>query len=526
MISSFRKCAQYTSLAITFSAVAANAEPWPSSVYNPAEAPAPFLLPIPCGGEIAMRQVITIPESTDENEAPLSDQSVMLGRDADDSRSFLEETRNGHIAGTLSDRETGDRFYLIGIYEVTVAQWDAVMKGPEACAERLSRADNLPKTDISWYDAIDFTRQLNRWLYSDTERFSQRLEALGADDVFVRLPTETEWEFAARGGAKVSTATRDQTLFFSEGSLEEYAWFNGSMSSGGKIRPVGGRKPNPLGLYDIYGNAEEIVLDPFQMTRIDRMHGAAGGYVVRGGSFLDPPETLTSARRDERPFFDTALGGEYRRRTMGFRIVLAGATIPDDLAAIDRFNAANQALARQLPETPADAQPLAQIAAAADEIGNKELRTKIDALKAQLEEEFARRNVLEARNIKVSVMNGALQAMDLSLGASAIDRFGDAYEAAKQSGGDADFYLPRIESEYERFFLLLDSYLETVNALSNNTAGTVKTQADTLVRELQERGDRYLIPFVRNVQSSIETSRRDHDAQKIVHFITPWPTRP
>lgn len=118
---------------------------------------------------------------------------------------------------------------------------------------------------------------------------------------FYRLPTEAEWEYAARAG---STSAR---FFGDKGNLEDYAWFEDN--SDFKYQKVGKKKPNPWGLYDIYGNVVEWVLDQYdpdcyqachsQGVVVDPWNRATEPYPhsVRGGSWDDPPDRLRSAAR-------------------------------------------------------------------------------------------------------------------------------------------------------------------------------------------------------------------------------------
>ena len=129
-------------------------------------------------------------------------------------------------------RVTVSNFY-IGKYEVTQKQWSQVMGGNPSHF----KGDNLPVGKVSWYDVQEFITRLN----SMTGKV-------------YRLPTEAEWEFAARGGVK-STGF----AFAGSNNPVDVAWFK--HNSGGSCRPVGSRGSNELGIYDMSGNVWEWVFD-------------------------------------------------------------------------------------------------------------------------------------------------------------------------------------------------------------------------------------------------------------------------
>ena len=126
-------------------------------------------------------------------------------------------------------------FYL-GKYEVTQAQFQSIMGSNPSGS---TKSPDCPVDNVSEDDARKFCLTLS--------------ERSGAD---ARLPSEAEWEYASRAGK----ATK---WFFGndESKIGEYAWFKGN--GGGKSHPVGQKKPNPLGLYDIYGNVSERISDKY-----------------------------------------------------------------------------------------------------------------------------------------------------------------------------------------------------------------------------------------------------------------------
>jgi formylglycine-generating enzyme required for sulfatase activity len=305
---------RWLALAVLLLASAAHAQtPWEGRQYNPQPRDDDVVLPMPCGGRMAFRRI-----DTPTGPNPLDDRAVTLGL-GDTDADYSEWIRQDFVAGPFADRQRKTRYYLLGKYEVTQDQLDAVMK--EACPEA-STQGRLPATGLSWYDAVEFTRRYTEWLLKNA---GAALPGEGEAKGFVRLPTEAEWEFAARGGSAVSDLDFRAKTFPMPDGTAKYAWFQGAKSAAGQIRPIGLLQPNPLGLHDMLGNAAEMVLEPYRLNKVGRLQGQPGGVTAKGGDFRTPEDRLRSALRVEYAPFDAATGQPLKLPTLGLRVALGAA---------------------------------------------------------------------------------------------------------------------------------------------------------------------------------------------------------
>ena len=196
--------------------------------------------------------------------------------------------------------------FKIGKYEVTQAEWRAVM-GEDPTKLYNKGCDQCPVESISWDDIQEFLKKLN--------------EQTGKG---YRLPTEAEWEYAARGGSESKGYK-----FAGSNNPEEVAWYMDNAKAGnengsqGTTRPVGSKKPNELGVYDMSGNVWEAVEDCWHANYENAPSGGLawlkgnGGdcvqRVLRGGSWINSSRGCrVSERHNGLPGEKLSLSGGFR----------------------------------------------------------------------------------------------------------------------------------------------------------------------------------------------------------------------
>jgi len=195
--------------------------------------------------------------------------------------SFLMGSDNGEPDEKPVHKVTITKPFHMGKYEVTQEQWKAVM-GTDAF-NRSSQSARCPADCVSW---------------EECQAFCQRLAEKAPGHTF-RLPTEAEWEYACRAGS-----TGDYCFGDEAARLPDYAWC--PLRSGYHTHPVGEKKPNAWGLYDMHGNVWEWCADwkgsYSDGEQTDPTGPAQGGVrVVRGGSCCSRPALCRSAYRDDAP---------------------------------------------------------------------------------------------------------------------------------------------------------------------------------------------------------------------------------
>lgn len=398
---------------------AAQEEPWDERFWNPEPDAADFVLPLPCGGSMAFRPVSTAVVAEDR----LADRPVLFGTQ-DGDRAYSDYLRTEYLAGWHTEAgEAGTRLYYIGKYEVTDDQWAAVM-GDEC--PRPGIRGRLPVADASWFDAVAFTRAYSDWL------FENRLDALPQEDgtpAYVRLPTEAEWEFAARGGTMVDDGEFRADRFPMSEALDRYAWHQSPQSCDGDLQIVGRLLPNPLGLHDVLGNVQELVLEPFRMNRAGRPHGQVGGFVARGGSCRSDEIVLTSAQRVEYPYFSAAVQGELRPQFTGLRVVLS-VPVVTSLSRLDDIREDLDEVLASRSEQPEDQTVLDRLDRLAGDVDNPDLLGSLEDIEAAIRSELALREEIEGRAVESAIQAGASLIRQYRDDIRSLDRLGIAARIA------------------------------------------------------------------------------------------------
>jgi formylglycine-generating enzyme required for sulfatase activity len=220
--------------------------------------------------------------------------------------------------GTVSGGESNERpvrnvtvsSFHMSIHPVTQREWIEIM----GTNPSYFRGDNLPVENVSWFDVIEYCNRRSQRegltpVYSDQGiNITVNWNANG-----YRLPTEAEWEFAAKGGNTAFFITE----YSGSNNVDAVAWFRGN--SGNRTHPVGTKAPNGLGLFDMSGNVLEWVWDWYgtypSSAQTDPRGPGSGSYrVLRGGSWFLSAEFVRSVNR-------SSFIPNLRNIDIGFRLV-------------------------------------------------------------------------------------------------------------------------------------------------------------------------------------------------------------
>jgi formylglycine-generating enzyme required for sulfatase activity len=226
--------------------------------------------------------------------------------------SFFMGSNEGAFRSNERVHEVTVSSFLIGETEVTQELYSAVMNQNPS----YFKGQNLPVDSVTWFDAVNFCNAL-----SEMSGLAPAYSVEGSNVIWnrdsrgFRLPTETEWEYAARGG-KSGGEILDKAGYAGGDAAGEVGWY--SVNSNRRPQPVKSKSPNLLGLYDMSGNVWEWCWDWYGDYPSDLVHDPVGissgrNRVFRGGAWVTPANQLRVTFRVGNP-------PDSKAYSVGFRV--------------------------------------------------------------------------------------------------------------------------------------------------------------------------------------------------------------
>jgi len=281
-----------------------------------------------------------------------------------------------------------------------------------------------------------------------------------------------------------------------DGGLGAYAWFAGAQSANGKLQLTGLLKPNPLGLHDVLGNVDEMLFEPFRLNKLDRQHGQAGGYIVRGGHYLTPQAELRTALRQEQPYY-TASGENTRLRTSGVRLALVAPVLTsrERISQIERDW-------QSLGNRGLEANALGEMADIARQVEDERLRQQLDKLRADLRANAQARDEQRNQAIRSELQLGAFLCTKLKDDGLFVDMLEGNYGRSCGPGGGEDparcnTRSAQLDGHRQVLAFILNYYADSVvSSALNYTEADIAAQIGVVGQQMQARSSNNLRAYL------------------------------
>ncbi|MDZ7762335.1 MAG: SUMF1/EgtB/PvdO family nonheme iron enzyme [Desulfovermiculus sp.] len=475
---------------------------------NPRPAAGDIVLPLPGEAQMVFRQ-IPVPGS---GFWGTQEQIIQIG---DASGGVFEGLQRTQICGSFSDQDTDQQFIYLAKYELTKGQFAAVM-GLKALAamsgnpedagiaelqgRRRMEALMQPLSFVGYLDLQEFIRRFNQWLFDP--QHPERLENMPKVDGvpgFLRLPTEEEWEFTARGGLEaLADKTFQDRLPFAQREMNEQAWHLGNAKH--KVRPIGLRQPSRLGMYDMFGNVQEMTAGLF---RPEVWQGKPGGISVRGGSVSTPPQAIRSSLRQEMEIYawnqDSEQVEERRSFNTGARL-----GIGSNVVINSRIRAEIEQEYEQYKEEIRRAMPVGRtldnlVAQAAGQLGDVEpildklmqehpnLSNELLTVQEFMDQARQRLDQAQKENARSLAQDAARNGVNVSVYISRLKHLQSSLEKAKRLAEMSSRYVTQVKAVEERIVELeaaqedqIQGYVEKVGRLGEYEPGYIQEALETL----------------------------------------------
>lgn len=257
--------------------------------------------------------------------------------------SYAAKSTPTSVSGTVHVKKGNYWAIPVAATELTRAQYAAVMT-PQSMPT--GEDAQMPQTGLTQLQIMEFAEKLNLHLLKDKKhaklmgsRFSTQLHG----EPYLRLPLENEWEFAARGGLRVSASVFYNRTPYSNIDELDAAEILFRPDSSEVCQVAATQETNPCGLYDMLGNVEEMVATPYSP---EYHYGRVGGITVRGGSSSTDPQDVASYLRHEYAAYDKNKGVPFSSHTVGCRFVLGSMVYPPSLVKVECRDENNKTVPR------------------------------------------------------------------------------------------------------------------------------------------------------------------------------------